>query len=119
MDQQIEYWFRGKKSNGEWEYGGINDKGDCIVSHHQFIPVDPQTVGLKSPAHDVHYYGIYSGDILRLWTENKKLLLVVNWDGWKFDLDVHPNSETEKLPENLVLSDCKIVGNIWDGVVDN
>ena len=44
MDHQVEYWFRGKKFTGGWEYGGINDKGDCIVSCHQFIPVDPQTL---------------------------------------------------------------------------
>ena len=119
MDHQVEYWFRGKKFNGEWEYGGINDNGDCIVSCHQFIPVDPQTIGMKSPYHDIHSCGIYSGDILRLWTEDKKLLLIVIWSGWKFDFSIHPNSETERLPQDFTMNKCKIVGNVWEGIIDD
>lgn len=119
MMQQVEYWFRGKKFNGGWEYGGINDKGDCIVSCHQFIPVDPQTVGMKFPAHDVHSCGIYSGDILLLWVNDKKLLVSVDWDGWKYNYSVHQDSELFELPEDFNISNCRIVGNVWEGITND
>ena len=116
----MEYWFRAKRlSDNQWEYGGVDDKSSSIIAHYQFIPIDPDTLGLHTGAHDVHLCGIYHGDILRFWVNGKRLLIVIQWDGWRFAISIHENSETSKFPKKFSFEDGKIVGNLWDGIQEN
>ena len=116
----MEYWFRGKRlADGQWEYGGIDDKSSSIISCHQFIPLDPNTLGLHTGDHDIHYVGIYHGDILRMLDATEKLLIVVTWTkyGWTFEL--HEDSVIDQFPDHFTMGRCKVVGNIWDGINDD
>lgn len=87
------------------------------TSSSQFIPVDPKTVGMKLPISDVYHRGIYPGDVLECWVaDERRLLVTVEWTGWRYKFAFHPDSELRQYPDDFVISHSRIVGNIWDGI---
>lgn len=117
----MEFWFRGKRlSDDQWEYGGVDDKSASIISHHQFIPIDPDTLGLFTGITDVDGQGIYHGDILRIVGSKSQLLIMVLWTNWKFTIKPYraPHLEEFMTMSRFSWNQSKVVGNIWDGVVD-
>lgn len=133
----MEFWFRGKRlSDNQWEYGGVDDKSSSIISCHQFIPIDPDTLGMHTGFHDVHRYGIFHGDILKVQSSQEEvepLLITVMWSNWKFTIQPYNSSVSLSdifnriskfsgkgskiaLLSNFPWERCKIVGNLWDGV---
>lgn len=113
----MEYRFRGKRlSDNQWEYGGVNDKNTSIVSCHQFILIDPDTLGMHTGEYDIHHCEIYHGDILEVVDAPERCLIVVQLTkyGWTFEL--HEDSVVDQFPDEFSMGRCKVVGNIWDGV---
>lgn len=112
----MEYWFRAKTLlNNQWEYGGVDDKNSSIINHHQFIPIDPATLGLYSGITDAEGNNVCHGDIVEMWINSNRLLVIVIWDASGWSYKIHDSSEIHNIPDHFKLSKSKVVGNIWDG----
>ena len=84
--------FRGKRiDNGEWAFGGILQhegyNAICVFSDyhnwHEFIEVDPETVGQYTGKKDTEQTEIYDGDQLYApgnLTEELQYVGMVEWD---------------------------------------
>lgn len=60
----MSYEYRGLNRNGEWEYGGINDKKTMIVRGFTFLSVIPETIGKNTHCCDINGKEAFEGDIV-------------------------------------------------------
>ena len=116
--------FRGKRiDNGKWVYGGIITKGNyaAIVTYsdyhgwHDFVEVDPATVGQFVGLRDMDWRQIYEESLLESdqddlagkieWSEDEASyrLVAVRPRRVKYFVNAHPR-----------LKHFKVIGNIHD-----
>ena len=117
--------FRGKrKDNGDWVYGGILQKDDytAIVvwsdykGWHEFIEIDPETVGQCTGLEDKNKQKTYKDDEILLC--ESRIKGIVKYDNWSCQYVV-----VDK--ENRYITDFKtiaeqqltfeVIGNIYEG----
>jgi hypothetical protein len=82
VDFVREIEFRGKTSDGKWEYGGvvINPRGQWFIT--TFIggnDVDPETVGQYIGLKDRNGKKVFEGDIVSVWRDGSNRIFVVKW----------------------------------------
>ena len=109
--------FRGKTETGEWVYGGINDTGTAIVKQFQFIPVDPQSVGMFTGFRDSAGNMVYEGDIIH----NKFDMLnnsneTVFWNSFTgaFNIKRINQPYTDFLDKKYIEENMEVVGSETD-----
>lgn len=113
------YKFRGKSFNG-WEYGGVNEKQDAIISHHIFIPVDPASVGQFIGLTDITGQEIYQGDVVTYNgmknAEGYPMFFIVTSTTWnQLVLKPYLGQPTPFIPSSDAV--LKVIGNIIDGFI--
>lgn len=126
-----EILFRGKKLNGEWEYGyyvqadySWHDYG----KHKEWIvcsaranggwfalqekhAVIPETVGQYTGLTDKNGKKIFEGDIVDILTENEEIGIVEYDDG---GFQVEANGFIVDFHTNINGTDLEVIGNIYD-----
>lgn len=115
-----EIFFRGKRiDNGEWIYGDlIHAAGNCMICGKRGnLYVDPYTVSEFTGVHDMSGNSIYEGDIIK-YKINGELRKgeVVYFEGAYRIKEVFL---AIKLTLEKVMWIAEVIGNIWDGEVDD